>query len=145
MKEQNKYCNIILRQFITELLEMYLFCPFYQDLFTPSCLKTENEANSNLYHKKSQTLILPIPTTMTYQIWTIRMTVGIDSANCNMRQPAVARAIRGSSIIPKGYDMLYRMPSSMRFFFMVNSVTVQENCNKLCINSDRVCSRCTVG
>lgn len=62
-KEQNKYCNIILRQFITELLEMYLSCPFYQDLFTPNCLKTDNGANSNLYHKKSQTLILPIPST----------------------------------------------------------------------------------
>lgn len=76
---------------------------------------------------------------VTYQILTTRMTVGIDSANCNMRQSSIQRAIRGSSIIPKGYDMLYRMPSSMRFFFVMNSVTVQENCNKLYINSDHIC------
>lgn len=63
MKEQNKYCNIILRQFIIELLEMYLSCPFYQNLSTPNCLKTENRANSNLYLQKSQTLILPVPST----------------------------------------------------------------------------------
>ena len=62
MKEQNKYCNIILRQFIIELLEMYLSCPFYQDLFTPTYLKTENGANSNLYHKKSQTFITQLLT-----------------------------------------------------------------------------------
>jgi len=63
MEGQNKYCNIILRQFIIELLEMYLSCPFYQDFFTHNCLKTENGANSNLYHKKSQSLIFPIPST----------------------------------------------------------------------------------
>jgi len=63
IKEQNKYCNIILRQFIIELLEMYLSCPFYQDLFSPNCLNTENGANSNLYHKESHRLILPIPST----------------------------------------------------------------------------------
>lgn len=63
IKEQNKYCNIILRQFIIELLEMYFSCPFYQDLFSTNCLKTENGANSNLYHKKSHRRILPIPPT----------------------------------------------------------------------------------
>jgi hypothetical protein len=63
IKEENKYYNIILRQLIIEMLEIYFSCPFYQDLFTPNCLKTGNGANSNLYHKKSQTFILPIPST----------------------------------------------------------------------------------
>ena len=104
MKEQNKYCNIILRQFIIELLEMYLSCPFYQDLFTPMYLKTENGANSNLYHKKSQTFITQLLTPTHAQLQRDRL-----KFIKNHIQTPTCSGLRPSSGI---YNVLDKVPAS---------------------------------
>jgi hypothetical protein len=89
MKEQTKCCNIILWQFIPKLVAMYLSCPFYQDLATPNYLKQKIELILISIMSNRKHLYFQFHSQVTYQIWTIRMTVGIDSINCNMRQSSI--------------------------------------------------------
>ena len=63
----------------------------------------------------------------TYQICRMSMRAGTDITSCSMRQSSTYRAINGSNIMPRGYDMLYRIPNTVRCFFVQNSVTVSYN------------------
>jgi hypothetical protein len=89
MKEQNKYCNIIMWQFINNLAEMYLSCPSYQHLNTPTSLKQKIEPILISIMRNHKHLYFQFHLHLTYQIWTIRMTAGIDSINCNMRHSSI--------------------------------------------------------